>query len=304
MITMDSAPSKDTTCAVVVTYHPDSGLPGRLARLAEEVDRILVVDNASGPADLGVVKRAAAQLPLDLILNQTNLGIATALNQGLQWAISHGYQWVLTFDQDSTPMTPMLAAMREAYLGAGGHRVAVIGSLYVVASPCNEGEHGTADGAMAGTPRWQECATVITSGSLLSTAAHTVVGPFRDEFFIDLVDLEYCLRARRKGFRVLITRDSSIRQPLGSPTEHRFLGRRIVVTNHSPLRRYYHARNLVAVAAEYWRGEREWAADGLRRQLRMVFWILLFERRKAAKIAHIALGVWHGMRRRFGPLYH
>jgi len=39
---------------------------------------------------------------------------------------------------------------------------------------------------------------VITSGSLLPLATYADIGPFREEFFIDFVDTDYCFRARKE----------------------------------------------------------------------------------------------------------
>src|SRR4030095_5315976 len=46
--------------------------------------------------------------------------------------------------------------------------------------------------------------TVITSGTLLSLNAYDAIGRFRDDFFIDGIDHEYCLRARAKRYRILL----------------------------------------------------------------------------------------------------
>ena len=41
-----------------------------------------------------------------------------------------------------------------------------------------------------------ETKTVVTSGSLMSVSAYEKVGPFREDFFIEGVDLEYCRKLR------------------------------------------------------------------------------------------------------------
>ena len=80
---------------------------------------------------------------------------------------------------------------------------------------------------------WLEVESVISSGSLLALAVYEQIGPFRDEFFIDHVDTEYCLRARRQGFRILQTRRPSMSHTVGAPTRHKGLGKVRWTTNHS-----------------------------------------------------------------------
>ena len=74
--------SKADVCAVVVTYHPDPGFPDRLDRVRPQVGRVVVVDNGSSPPAREMLRNAAGP-DVELILNDANLGVATALNQGV-----------------------------------------------------------------------------------------------------------------------------------------------------------------------------------------------------------------------------
>lgn len=53
------------------------------------------------------------------------------------------------------------------------------------------------------------------SGSLLRLAAFEQLGDFRDDFFIDQVDNEFCLCARRNGLRVVQRRDTILLHRMG-----------------------------------------------------------------------------------------
>jgi len=50
-----------------------------------------------------------------------------------------------------------------------------------------------------------------------------VIGVFREEFFIDRVDFEYCLRAKARGYCVIRTRKPLMSHTIGTPTAHRLL---------------------------------------------------------------------------------
>jgi rhamnosyltransferase len=65
-----------------------------------------------------------------------------------------------------------------------------------------------------------------------------------DELFIDFVDLEWCARARHKGFRVLGVPWLTLTHELGEQPV-RVLGRTYPM--HSALRHYYLFRNTVAL---------------------------------------------------------
>lgn len=137
-------------------------------------------------------------------MNNSNLGIATALNQGVNAALEMGYTWALLFDQDSEPNDGIIDILSSCYCSfTDKDDLALIGSNYIAIDkpkrlviPRNEMEDSCI---------WTEVQNVITSGTLLRLDIHRLIGKFRDEFFIDNVDIEYCLRVRKKGFRVILT---------------------------------------------------------------------------------------------------
>lgn len=281
-------------CAVLVSYHPDAGLPDRVRRILAQSGALVIVDNGSGEEALRMLEGLAADARTELILNRANLGVARALNIGIERAAALGYAWVLLFDQDSVPdpqMVETLIAVRAAFPEPG--RLAVLGA----------GFRGAGEAAApAGAAPWVQAESVITSGSLIELAAHARLGPFREEFFIDYVDSEYCFRARARGLLVIRTRAALMAHAIGAPTRHDLLGRARWTTNHPPDRRYYIARNDTVMLREYG-GFRLglWALKSLGRRVRTCKRIALYEQGKLAKIAAVAEGWWDGVRGRLGP---
>jgi rhamnosyltransferase len=180
-------------CCIAVTYHPDAELPNRLSRILQQVSRLVIVDNGSSDAEITTLQGFAANPSVTLMLNFTNLGIASALNNGIDRAAALGFKWVLLLDQDSCiddDMVQTLISVQAAF--PDQDRLAVIGSGF---RDADEAPREPIDESRGSD--WEEAESVITSGSLIPLAAHTVVGPFREEFFIDYVDTEYCFRAAR-----------------------------------------------------------------------------------------------------------
>jgi rhamnosyltransferase len=279
-------------CAILISYHPDAELPRRAARVLDEAGALVIVDNGSGEETHAMLRRIAADARVSLVLNLTNLGVASALNLGVERARALGFTWVLLLDQDSDLHDDMLASLievRAAYPEPA--RVAVIGAGF--AEETRPAPPGVA---------WQEVESVITSGSLIPLALHAAIGPFRDEFFIDYVDSEYCFRARAQGYRVLRTAKPLMSHTIGAPTRHDLLGKPKWTTNHSPDRRYYIARNDTVMLREYGGyAFGSWALKSLGRRLRTCKRIVLYERSKARKIAAVSAGWWDGVRGRMGP---
>ena len=276
-------------CAVLVTYHPDAGFAARAARIAPQVAHTVIVDNGSDAGAMSGLHALTAHPGIALIANGANLGIARGLNQGIEYARSRGCGWAVLLDQDSAVDDTLVKSLRAVAADFPGPRLAVVGARFrdTQGRPADTLPLGQAGG------RWREVESVITSGSLVSLAAHAAIGPFRDDFFIDYVDTEYCLRARALGYAVIETREPLMSHTVGAPSRHLAWGKTRWTTNHSAERRYYIARNNTVMLREYGtRKGRSWRWKSLVRSYRLTQRIALYEDDRVAKI----LAVWQGWR--------
>src|SRR5271169_4782555 len=112
----DPAPAANATdvCAVVVTYHPDSEFPERLARILPQVGALVIVDNGSNETELKMLHEISANPSISLVPNAANLGVARALNIGIQRAALKS-SWVLLLDQDSLVDGDMVQGLLTVY---------------------------------------------------------------------------------------------------------------------------------------------------------------------------------------------
>ena len=283
-------------CAVAVTYHPDADLPERFGRILRQVGRLVIVDNGSDEAETTMLEEFAANPSVTLMLQFANLGIASALNKGIYHAIGLEFKWVLLLDQDSCIDDDMVQTLIEVQAAFPERdRLAVIGSGFRAADE-------TAGQSTAASDGWEEAESVITSGSLIPLDSHAAIGAFREEFFIDYVDTEYCFRARAKGYRVIRTRKPIMSHSIGAITRHRMLWLNKWTFNHSPDRRYYIARNNTVLLREYGHyATGLWALKSFGRCVRLCKRIALYEEMKIPKIMAVAQGWWHGIRGHMGP---
>jgi len=291
-------PRSNDVCAVVVTYEVDEGFPTRLARIERQVGGVIVVDNGSGEATKEMLRECTDHPSITLILNAENSGIARAFNIGIERAAARGFAWVLLMDHDTSADEEMIEELLKVE-AAYPHRseLAVIGSGFH-----DENTEASQARVFAAVDSWEEVESVISSGSLIPLASHAIVGPFREELFIDYVDVDYCLRARAKGLRVIKTRRPLMLHSIGASTRVRWLWTHKWTRNHSPDRRYYIARNDTVMLREhghYVLGL--WALKSLGRRVRACRRIALYERMKAAKMIAVAQGWWDGVRGRMGP---
>lgn len=282
-----------TICAVMVTYHPDEMITERIRRVVAQVPQMVIIDNGSVASSIQRLKGIAEQAPVHLILNSRNEGLAYALNAGVRWAASQGFNWVLTLDQDTLvadDMVDTLFQLVDTYQPR--ERLAVVGSNY----------RDKVNGSLFREPimlsnglRGREMQSVVTSGSLTSINIFRKIGGFRDAFFIDCIDHDYCLRARANGFHVVLTSKPVMEHGIGHQTEHRLLGRTVHTSNHSAARRYFTFRNMMVLTREYIFREPEWITQSLWAMAKSIILICFFEKDRPHKLIGIFRGCVDGI---------
>jgi rhamnosyltransferase len=289
------APEPHNICAIMVTYHPDQDLFERIERVHNQVAKVVIVDNHSSATCLAMLSKISSQLGVHLILNNENLGVATALNYGARYAIdrSDTYEWFLTLDQDTLPYASMIENLISAYNECPyREQVGIIGSNY---QEWTTGEILFTKGKVDSS--WAEVENLPTSGCLTSIRAFEEVGSFRDDLFIDYVDTEYCMRLRGAGYKVIISPKLCMQHPLGYYRPHKLyklLCGREMVTNYPPLRHYFWTRNGIVLAREYFWRNTKWAFKTFYYILaRRLVTVLLFEENKLLKLRYMSLGIFH-----------
>lgn len=80
----------------------------------------------------------------------------------------------------------------------------------------------------------------IASGTILNVSSIENIGFMQEDLFIDYVDIEWCIRANSRGFKVLINADTIIEHSIGESTIS-FLGN--IYPDRSPIRMYFLIRN-------------------------------------------------------------
>jgi rhamnosyltransferase len=269
-----------SVCAVVVTFNPGSDFVSNLNLLNSQVEHIVIVDNGSSGATLRILDSVQEQLCCTILRNKTNLGIAAALNQGCQIAVQKDLAWIATFDQDSTVTGNFIQAL---LLDAA--RVKNMGMI----SPVYIDRFSMKEMRMPKTPAGT-LMTTLTSGSILLTKTYLRAGPFNESLFIDCVDTEYCLRLRSIGFSIVESENAILLHSQGRITFHKFLGKCLPTTNHSPSRRYYMIRNNLYVFFRY-PGETSWIRYRSVDTFFEIIKILLFEKQKFSKFRFMIKGV-------------
>ena len=297
------------TCAVIVAFHPAPSLHEGIARVRDQVGHLIVVDNT--PGGTPILRDYPPSNDVSIVTMGANAGVGAALNRGFSLARNLGFTWVLTLDQDSMLGSEAVVRLQRALDALPGPgSVAMVGPRIVHAHDPTRPYRYL---ARKGSSRWRyrrvpvtedgllEPTVIITSGALTRTSVHQDLGGFREDFFIDYVDTEFCLRARAAGNRILAVGDATLTHRLGSKRPVRRLGYTAVPMFHDPTRVYYIHRNRIPMYRMYARAFPHWFLFDLTAAIYNLFRILFFEDRRWAKLAEATAGTLDGCRGRMGP---
>lgn len=294
-----------TVIAVVVTYNPRlNELANLMTSLTPQVGGVVIVDN--GSCDAEKISGAWGSVNIKIIRLNENLGIAAAQNIGIRWALQQNASFVLLSDQDSVPADDMVFQLVSgAQLAlAAGVKLAAIGPCFIDDRQCNPPpfirierfriSRQIDDGS--GEPVLVDY--LIASGCLIPVSALEHVGPMKEELFIDYVDIEWGLRAKKLGFKSIGTFSARMRHSLGDEPI-RFMGRSY--PSRSPVRHYYMVRNAIWMCRQphiplHWK-----LVDAYKLILRAGFYAL-FAQPRLKHIGMMCRGLVHGLRKRMGPL--
>jgi rhamnosyltransferase len=300
-----------TPPALVVTFNPSPVFFSTLSVLFDQLDHIILVDNGSQPEIRRQLEREALDRKPSLVVlfNEVNLGIAAALNQGFQWAIEQGYEYIIALDQDSQPALGMVAELLNVYTAHPsrdqiaivaphvGDPIAGIDARYLHARGRFFFERVYCTGDII-----EDVSIVITSGSLNNLNIYQKIGLFREDFFIDYVDTEYCLRALEQGYRIVVACNAHLQHRLGNQQVKQLGPLTLRPTYHSPLRWYYINRNRIFMYRLYTFKFPYWALYDFIVGSYAFFKLLLFEDQKTRKILALFLGLFDGICRRMGSI--
>lgn len=274
----------------VVLYNPEEDVLQNILTYSRDIGKLYVIDNSEIPSEelLREIRKNLVDLEYHHLEN--NQGIAKALNVAALRAVEEGFEWLLTMDQDSQASKDMVPKLLEVCSKTTEGRIGIVAPRYLLET----------DRSKTSLSDLEEVDAAITSGNLLSLKAFVDVGPFREDFFIDYVDHEYCLRLKSNNYKIIINNKVLLYHKLGDAKSHNFFGYRVVASHHNFIRRYYITRNRLAVLKEFKTQFPQYHKDESTNNLRELIKIILFEENKIKKIRSVIKGYRDFLNNSFG----
>lgn len=205
---------------MVVLFHPNQKkLFENLNKIKSNFEVIVAISNGNNEEIHCLDKIENAKL---IELHQ-NYGIAYAQNIGIK-EIVHNFnsEYIMFLDQDSFLKANQIDELKEDIITE--KNFAVLGPSF--------------DKKGKGIVSVEQ---TLSSGSIIPIKCLQEIGLFKECLFIDLVDYDWCWRARKHGYEILVDRRIALDHKLGE-------GRKFGVRVAKPFRLYYQFRNIVYLA--------------------------------------------------------
>lgn len=260
--------------AVVISFNPQCDLLfNNILSYSRHVDQIIVVDNST---ELDVKKEINEFCSNNQYIYHDmsgNRGIAAALNVGFNYAIKSNSEWVLTMDQDSNFVSD-LEGYKSQIIDNTCSDVLLLIPIY------DYHNMGKLEGV-------KSCNPIIApqSGNLVKLSNYNKLGLYREDYFIDFVDYEYCLRAKSKGLVLHQINTVILNHKAGEKKTVSFLGIQYDYFEAAPIRYYYVVRNGLKTALIY--KDFRSLIIVLKTAIRIVF----IEKNKLEKLKFVSRGV-------------
>ena len=226
---------KDKVAIIIVIYN--SGIPEYCNNLLSRESvfnlNIIVIDNTPDQ-DLNVNDS------LSYIALKKNAGIALAQNIGIKKAINTKCKYCVFFDQDSFVSIELVEKLVLAYqqISTIDKNVAAVGPNVV-----NKISGVPYNKTIDFTIKFNKTISIISSGSVMESDTFINIGGMMSDLFIDMVDNEWCWRARKCGLNCYIVSDIIMKHSVGDGIIKTNFG--FYVLKSSPIRYYYLYRNFL-----------------------------------------------------------
>lgn len=288
---------------LVVLFNPSDQQVANLIRNAERCPNLIAVDNS--PSMDTRMHARIGEAGIEIIPNFNRGGIAGAYNRGLERLIDKGAELLFLFDQDSEIPDNYCSEMAEAcravdtpHFLAGPRILDVNVNRYTPVHIVTR--RGITPIVLTGEDRGlRRCSSIISSGSAISAATFRKLGPFREDYFIDHVDTEYCFRATSQGVPIYVNPALTLKHQISRRTDHKLLFLRLIEWNMAPSRQYYSARNCIHISRCYGADFPVLILINII-TLQQIISVALFERNKLRKFLAMLAGIADGLRRKYG----
>lgn len=282
--------------AGVILYNHPSSTISLLQDLRRQSCEIHIFINALSPdQDISIY----ADLSDSMFFPGENLGLARALNDIIEVFRASTSQYLFLFDQDSRISEDYIDRMINEYqsISLDDHSIVCLAPMLI------DVKHRSisATNAVLGSSQSINTSypTAATSGCLFTQKSFSTVGVMDENFFIDGIDHDWCLRAWISQCSIYFSAKTMLSHNMGDSVIK--FGTSLKPIHSNSVRHYYIVRNSIYMIL--WKSfPFGWNLLEAFKTIRRVVGYPLLSRKKLLSLRMVALGILHGILRRMGKL--
>lgn len=222
--------AKTAIGAVVVLYNPTEKEINNINTYKDLAEQTVIIDNSDDNHRPDVDRMVMLNNKVHYYTEQKNLGLCKALNIGVEMLMKAGCKWALVLDADSEIESDIFKVYKNAIEYFNCNNVAVFVPLHVFDRHNVKPYEG-----------YKEVEWGMTSGCLFNCEIFKTQNGFKEELFVDGLDMDYSFKSHENGYRIIECGAAVINH---HPAMTRyFLGFRYGID--SPERYYMQARALI-----------------------------------------------------------
>lgn len=289
-----------TIDTIYVTYNAEIELLEKsIKSIASQVRKVYIVDNTPNK-DLRL--DSFQNEKVEIIYLGDNYGIAYAQNVGIKKSLENNAEFIMLSDQDTCYPQDYIYNMLKVF--QKNINIAAVAPNYI-----DINKKGKREGFIKVFPivfkrffpkdGLHEVLQVIASGKIINAKYLKDIGLMNEDLFIDWVDLEWCWRARRKGYKIIGNADVVINHKLGDRSKD-LLIREVNLRNY--IRHYYTTRNAFYLALYSQSLDICHRVILFIKSFRYVIGYPILAKPHYVNLKYVLLGLWHGLTRKLGRL--
>ncbi|VYU05415.1 glycosyltransferase [Clostridium butyricum] len=276
-------------CAVIITYNIDEKIIEVVKSIEYQVDKVIIVDNASEERTIKILNSINKNNKIKIIFEESNVGIAKALNDGIKLAQKLEYDWVLTLDHDSICERNMINKMINVSKLVNDNIGIITPQIYETT------KKDYISRKVCDSSLYTYVKDCIQSGSLINIKVFDEIGFFNEELFIYHVDFDFCQRLLKKNYKVIQCNKVTLYHEEGYKIPKKLFLKKVFYNNYSSTAIYYITRNTVYMAQNY-------RFTYMKRIIKDCLFIILYDKKRWQRLYYWNKGLCDGLLKRYGKL--
>ena len=221
--------------AIVALYNPSTNDLKNITNYINSCDICILMDDSDTSSEEVIMNYFDEKYRNKIlyIWNGTNIGLCASVNRGMEIAEKNGADWILLMNPDSILRDSDIDEFRNFSQKYSGLHIAAIAPQY------NYDRHPRKRYTGCKRIRWANM-----SGMCIDVAALRIIGRFDERLFIDGLDMEWGIRAYKKGYEMIEIGSAIMEHHPAETKIYSICGRKIFMYGWaSPIRYYYQFRS-------------------------------------------------------------